>query len=424
MVRSRNEPIRVFEYKSLAYKGKHKHPDFNQKMFRAFESYFQENERTPFFELIPNGVRFKQYVGAIQVGNTTIEVLPKAGKEGNEESWQRVLLDMLKACHLLTAKETGTAQLRLRSNSILNLYFELFIIEVEDLIHQGLIKKYRTNEVQQKALRGSLVFSQHLRKNIVHKERFYTRHSTYDRNHLLHQILMEALSLVELFSTSPHLQDRIDRLKLDFPEVSPLKINASHFDKLKLDRKSFPYRKAIEIAKLLILNFRPDIAAGKQDLLAIMFDMNQLWEEYIFQILKRKISSEWMVMSQQSRHFWEYKKIRPDLILKSRRNPEVTYVIDTKWKVIDNKHPADDDLKQMFVYNHHWNCTQSMLLYPRSSGQEDSYGLYSQKLNEAEHKCILGFVDVLDQGRLSQNIAEKILEKVSEENQVSPHPEH
>jgi 5-methylcytosine-specific restriction enzyme subunit McrC len=172
-------------------------------MLRAFESYFQENERTPFFELIPNGVRFKQCVGAIQVGNTTIEVLPKAGKEGNEESWQGVLLDMLKACHLLTAKETGTAQLRLRSNSVLDLYFELFIQEVEDLFHQGLIKKYRTRQGQQKALRGSLVFSQHLRKNIVHKERFYTRHSTYDRNHLLHQILIEALSLVELFSTSP-----------------------------------------------------------------------------------------------------------------------------------------------------------------------------------------------------------------------------
>jgi 5-methylcytosine-specific restriction enzyme subunit McrC len=393
-------------------------------MLRAFESYFQENERTPFFELIPNGVRFKQYVGAIQVGNTTIEVLPKAGKEGNEESWQGVLLDMLKACHLLTAKETGTAQLRLRSNSVLDLYFELFIQEVEDLFHQGLIKKYRTRQGQQKALRGSLVFSQHLRKNIVHKERFYTRHSTYDRNHLLHQILIEALSLVELFSTSPHLQDRIGRLKLDFPEVSPLKIKASHFDKLKLDRKSYPYRKAIEIAKLLILNFRPDISSGKQDLLAIMFDMNQLWEEYIFQTLKRKVSSEWMVMSQQSRSFWEHKKIRPDLILKSRRNPDETYVIDTKWKVIDNRHPADDDLKQMYVYNHHWDSTHSMLLYPRSSDQQDNRGMYSLKQNEMEHHCILGFVDVLDNGRLSQNIAEEIIEKVCDQKQVVPDPEH
>src|SRR5690606_13361520 len=128
------EPLQFFEYERVTYRGKWKNDCFSKAHFQAFESYYLENPNTPYFDLIPNGVRFKQYVGVIQIGKTTIEVLPKADKENNRTIWHGVLLDMLKTCHLLTAKNTGTAQLRLKSNSLLHLYFELFLKELDELI--------------------------------------------------------------------------------------------------------------------------------------------------------------------------------------------------------------------------------------------------------------------------------------------------
>lgn len=404
--------LRVFEHQPVAYKGRYARKGFDKKLYEAFEKYFQANEYTPFFDLIPYGVRFKEYVGAIQVGAITIEVVPKAGKHGDEECWQKVLLNMLKTCHLLTAKETGVANLRLRANSVLELYFELFVAELEQLLHRGLIKKYRKKEGQQKALRGSLVFARQLSRNMVHKERFYTRHTVYDRNHLLHQVLKEALHIVQALSASPILMDRIGRLLLDFPEVNPLRVSSGHFAKLKLDRKSQPYRKALEIAKLLILNYRPDISAGRQDLLAIMFDMNRLWEEYVYRILKKKAGGEWEVKAQQNSYFWEKKRIRPDLVLKNRGTGE-TYVIDTKWKLINSSHPADDDLKQMYVYNHHWESSTSMLLYSKSSSQKDVSGSYFLQFNGGHHHCRLGFVDVIDGYGLRKNLSDQIFRKLS-----------
>lgn len=403
------ELIRVFEYGSVTWKpGKYHCREFKEEHYHAFERFFNEHEQTPFFELIPHGVRFKSYVGAIHIGKLTIEVLPKAGKDGTPEEWQHVLLDMLKTCSLLTAKETGNAPLNLRANSVLELYFELFLKELEMLLHRGLIKKYRKKEGQMKALKGALVFSQHVSKNAVHRERFYTRHTTYDKDHLIHRILHEALLLIGHLTDAPMLMDHIGRLKLDFPEVPRMKVNAAHFDRMVYNRKTEPYRKALDIAKLLLLNFRPDLSSGRNDMLALMFDMNTLWEEFIFRKLQRDLRNDYHVLGQRRKYFWEHKSIKPDIVLKSKTN-ETLFVIDTKWKVIDSRQPADDDLKQMYVYNHHWDARKSLLLYPLTRAQKDLHGKFRLQWGKDDHHCVIGFVEVLKGKRLNPNLSREIL---------------
>ena len=391
-------PILVYEYESIAYKGRHKHAHFTKAMHESFESYFQQNEHTPFFELIPYGVRFKQYVGAIQIGKRVIEVLPKTGKadENRKRTWQRALLDMLKMCQLMTPKKSSTADLRLKSNSILDLYFELYIQELESLFHRGLFKRYRTKEGQQLSLKGALVFSRHLTENVVHKERFYTRHTTYDRNHIVHQILHEALLLIQNFSDSPFLQDRISRLLFDFPEVNRIQVRSSHFDRIPDSRKLQDYKEALQIAELILLNYRPDLMAGRNHLLALLFDMNRLWEEFIFRILIKHLSDNWIVQGQQSKTFWQRQSIRPDIVLTYRQDHNRRIIIDTKWKTLNTNKPADQDLKQMYVYNMYWNCKKSILLYPALQGRKKITGKYIQSLTDgSNHECQLAFVNVL-----------------------------
>ena len=82
--------IQVFEHQSISYSGRYAVPDFDEKHHQAFESYFQKNEQTPFFDLIPKGVRFKSYVGVIQIGDTVIEVLPKADRKRNLQLQKRL----------------------------------------------------------------------------------------------------------------------------------------------------------------------------------------------------------------------------------------------------------------------------------------------------------------------------------------------
>ena len=125
--------------------------------------------------------------------------------------------------------------------------------------------------------------------------------------------------------------------------------------------------------------------------MTLLFDMNSLWEEYIYRVLHKYRPRDYEVIAQDSMPFWESRRIRPDIVI---RHGDETWIIDTKWKVLDNNNVADDDLKQMFVYNLHWKAERSMLLYPCVNQSDSEFGHfhYNRQLNS----CKLGFVRLAD----------------------------
>lgn len=366
----RREHIRVFEHQTIVLNQKFEDGlVFDQTKLDAFVRFFRNG--VPYYGLIRNGIQFNEYVGAIQIGNTLISVLPKADKQQKEDEaekkkWNQVLIDMLRAVHGFDVKAPSSSHLQIKNNSVLDLYFELFVIETEYLLHRGLVKKYRKTDGNLKALKGSLQFSKQVSKNVVHKERFYTKHSTYDVEHLLHIVLYQTIQVLKRINTNPALVGRINALLLNFPEMPNQKITESAFDKMVFNRKTMGYRKAIEIARLILLHYHPDLSKGRDDVLALMFDMNALWEQFVLVSLRK--SKELKVRGQDSRYFWKpeggkRRSIRPDITVSTKGG---NYVLDTKWKLVSSK-PTIEDIRQMYAYHHYFEAKKVALLYPGDS---------------------------------------------------------
>jgi len=148
----KKEILRFFEYDKVKFNAYHRlagcdtQIQLSEGHISALRKYHTLSEGF-YYDLIDNGIRFKEQVGVIQVGNLTIEVLPKIDRnEDDAAKWHDILLDMLKECRFIDPHSTGYANLKLKHNSVLELYFEKYVNELETLLHQGLTKKYRTEE--------------------------------------------------------------------------------------------------------------------------------------------------------------------------------------------------------------------------------------------------------------------------------------
>ena len=366
-----------------------------------------------YFDVLNNGIKFKQFVGVIQVEGLSVNIHPKADKEDSNARWKNVLLQMLKACGRIKADTADTAQLKKQNINLLEVYFEYFLKELEGIIHQGLIKKYRRETSNVKALKGKIDFAGNIRHNLIHKERFYTKHQVYDVNHKLHQVLAYALEIVGQFTKGTRLNDLTRRVSLSFPEVSTIQPTIQLISSIKIDRKTKPYERVLELAKLIILNYSPDINLGQQKMIALLFDMNQLWEEFVLRQIQKYTRDNpelgITVNGQESKRFYgENRYIIPDIVL--RKNEEII-IIDTKWKLPNNNAASIEDLRQMYTYGRFWNARQLILLYPGDfdSGEFNVYPNINDP--ELKHQCKVSKVHVLDkEGKLNLMIGEKIIE--------------
>lgn len=411
--------IQVFEYEALTI-----HKDWKGRflLLKELNKLYEFNDKNNnnYFVGIRDGIKFKNYVGVIQIGGVTIEILPKADKNKSSKddfkNWHNALLNMLKICKHINVISVSEANLKKKQHSLLDLYFEMYLNEIETLLRAGLIKNYRYNDANILALKGRLDFNKNIQKNLIHQERFYTTHQIYDYDHLINQILLRGLVILKTITYNTSLKDRIERILANFPKIKEVQIQKHHFDKIIQNRKTASYFKVLQIAKMIILNYSPDISSGSENMLTLLFDMNKLWEEYIYRMLLRVKDNSLTINFQNIQKFWESKTVRPDLVItKKIDNITETYIIDTKWKVLDalNPKPNDGDLKQMYVYNLYWNAKRSLLLYPNSLKTNEKFGNYWKGRDiPTENQCKLGFIDVLDGNqRLNLDIGVDIIKK-------------
>lgn len=372
---------------------------------------FNEKNRNRYFNIIHNGIQCTQYVGVIQVDDLTIEILPKIDRsdQGDTKKWQQVLLQMLTICNGMKVETSTKAFLEKKHNSVLQVYIDIYLTELEKLIRLGLIKKYGRVQRNQSALKGKLVVVAHIRNNLFKKERLYCEHTVYDRDHLLHRILLKGLNIIEHLTPASQ-RNRIRTIQFYFQEVKDFPIRNSSIKRLQLHRKSQSYANALELAKMFIFRYMPDLNYGKDRLFALLFDMNALWEEYTYRILQQYKPEGYKVSFQDVKRFWEYKTIRPDIVIRDpHRN---TFIIDAKWKLHAYKNPAADDLKQMFAYNLLWRAEKSVLVYPNNQDHINTLeGKYHYLPPDfANNSCQQAFVSVVkDDGFLDSECAAKAI---------------
>ena len=385
---------------------------FTENHFMLLERYLdrQKGGKSYLFETTcshkKKGIKFSQYVGVITVKDLTIYVLPKADKDAKEKTdktstmlWQDRLTFMLSQVYKLNVQTTAPANLQWHPNALLNIFLKKFLDEVAVLLNRGLIKTYRKTDGNRTALKGKLLFNKQIAVNFVHQERFYVRYTTYDYNHILNRIIRQALLAIHDITNSSDIRGRATSTLFNFPELDEISVTPETFSRLIFDRKSEDYRNVIKLAEMILLNYTPDLHHGNNHVWTLMFDMNKLWEEFIYVTLKRKLT-DCTVIPQKQKTLWESnsnrKTVRADIVVEKGND---VFVLDTKWKMprYDGKIvPSDADLHQMYVYLDIYEVAgkkaqKVALVYPGQNITEVN-GTFVNKPNNSNAQCDMLFL--------------------------------
>lgn len=316
-------------------------------------------------------IRAKNYVGVLQLNKgVQLQILPKI-HGGTQNDSKKTFLKMLKTLRDFPTKTFNEANLNTEKMPIFELFIRLYIQEVQHLVKRGLKSAYYDVEDNLRVFKGKMNFSQQIKHNTVHKERFYVQYDEFGLNRPENRLIKSTLVKLRKESESAENKKELRKLLANFELVEISPAIDKDFAQIKTDRNSKDYETALKWSKIFLRNQSFTTFAGTSFGQALLFPMDRVFEDYVGRNLKRMIQQKEWIISLQDRQYHLFEKqfaLRPDIVLRNEVDQR-TIIIDTKWKVLKNT-PSSNygisqaDMYQMYAYAKKYGTNEIWIFYP------------------------------------------------------------
>lgn len=350
--------------------------DISKKDFGDIENFILKNidENAPFLRIASGSggkfIQARNYVGVLQTkSGLTIEILPKIADKTDTDKSKAVFIKMLRALKNFPFKSSNLASLKTQNLPLLEIFISMFLCELEALVKKGIKSDYITLENNLKFLKGKLNINEQIKRNSIHKERFYVGYSEFLSDIKINRIIKTTLKFLYKKSNFNKNQQKIRELLFIFDEVSTCEDYKNLFEKLIINRQVKHYEQTLLWCKIFLLgnSFTPH--KGDDLGFALLFDMNALFESYVGNFIKKSFPST--ILQHSEKHLVENPKsfkLRPDIFLKGK------FIADTKWKIISSKDDISQaDLYQLYAYGKKHECSNLYLIYPKIEGIKQEF---------------------------------------------------
>ena len=350
--------------------------DIGKKDFGDIENFILKNsdENTPFLRIASGvGGKFIQarnYVGVLQTkSGLTIEILPKIADKNDAERSKAVFIKMLRTLKNFPFKSSNLASLKTQNLPLLEIFISMFLCELEALVKKGIKSDYMALEENINFLKGKLNINEQIKRNSIHKERFYVGYSEFLSDIKINRIIKTTLKFLYKKLNSNKNQQKIRELLFIFDEVLECEDYKNFFAKLVINRQVKHYEQTLLWCKIFLLgnSFTPH--KGDDLGFALLFDMNALFESYVGNFIKKSFPGT--ILQHSEKHLIEEPKsfkLRPDIFLKGK------FIADTKWKIVSSRDDISQaDLYQLYAYGKKHECSNLYLIYPKIEGIKQDF---------------------------------------------------
>jgi len=353
------------------------------------------------FEIGQRYIKATNWVGVIGVASHCIEVIPKIDEPDNKKAREN-LLYMIYRAGMVPLTEADIARLTSVDKPLLIAYMELYVDKLASEWRKGQIKRYIPFEENRNCIKGKILFPLHLRKNFLHKERFFTASDEFTCDNKPSQLLKAALRVCQKQCFSNRVAQKARSLMPDFEDISDVNHGIIVREDFSTDRLISRFIPLLNLAKSILRDVSPSPSKSGDSVYSLMFDMNIVFERFIAAEVKAVLREEpfrvkhpakgrCLLLENGQKRF----ALKPDIgIIKDNKYT----LVDTKWKRLDNRKAHNNvsqaDAYQMYAYGKEYDSQRVILLYPGTEDFRNEVATYCHCENEPAKRIEVRTIDV------------------------------
>lgn len=390
-----SDPIVIKEYDPL------KKSELRGCDLRGLYNYIEKQGLSHALKITPDGVEATSYVGVIKHKKLHLQILPKliCDKDDRQNILQNLIF-MLSYTRKLEIKTTNDAKLSAAKNPFIEILIREYANSLFGCLKRLTPKNYVSEEDNLCYLKGKIKFAENIRLNACNQAKFYCQYDEFSENNALNQLFLFVSEC--LYSIS---KDSINKKILKFIINYYSDVELVRFDKFKaakimLSRNQQLFKKPFGLAKMFVEKTSVDLTKNRFESITLLWDMNKLFEEFVFEIMKEmqeelqcRISAQkhakLLKEKQNDGNFCKKRDTFVDIMAEKDDGEKI--VLDTKYKEFHGfDDAANSDIFQVSAYCLLHNAKHAVLIYPRW-GEDPSLPEYYLNTDDNAPQIKIGF---------------------------------
>lgn len=242
-----------------------------------------------------------------------------------------------------------------------------FARTVETTLGRGVLRSYESRRDPLIALRGRIDVAGQFRRAGVLSPVACT-YDDFSEDISENRVLRAAIRLaLRVPRVNPADRQRLMRQLVALEAVADTDVRAEAVDAIPVTRLNQHYAPALRLARLLLANLTLTDAHGAVSAASFMVDMNDLFQRFVTERLRRRLGGILEVVDEPTVHLDLRRQVamRPDLEFR-RAGAGVCYVGDVKYKPSGGGYSSD--YYQLLAYTTALDLPEGMLVYCRRQG--------------------------------------------------------
>ncbi len=337
----------------------------NQEQAKKFQQFLADKKLSQAIDFQLDGISTCAHVGLIRFADFQLNILPKIIGEEDSVCLENLMF-MLRYTNKLEIHPLETAQITSTRQPFLEILITHYANILLNALSRHIPHKYETFEDNLSTIKGKICFPQHFKQNAANSAKIYCQFDEFTPNNLLNQTLLFVTHALQGLTQCQGTRNRLAKIKAIYEDVDLRVVFYNQTKKIILNRNQTIFKDPLALARLFLQHCSISLHNHTFSNLAILFDMNKLFEEFVATALSKvfpgqvKAQKERTIIESIAGHPNTQYTIRPDILFRNDT------IIDTKYKILDlpNNKPSEADIYQMLTYNRFFKRRNIILCYP------------------------------------------------------------